>query len=1154
MQFSRLRLTGFKSFVDSTELAIESGMTGVVGPNGCGKSNLVEALRWVMGEASAKKMRGGEMNDVIFGGTASRPARNVAEVSLLLHNTARDAPAQFNDESEIEVSRRIGRDQGSLYRINGREMRARDVQLLFADVATGAHSSALVSQGDISAIVRAKPSERRRLLEEAAGISGLHSRRHEAELKLRGAETNLERLGDVIAAFETQLQGLKRQARQANRYRRLSGHIRVAQATLLHLRWLETTARIADAQARLGAAETTVTGLTRQAAAAATARVNASETLPERRQAEAEAAAAFHRLEVERDGLTEEEARLTARRNELARRTEQIAHDLAREKTLETDAAEAMARLTAERTSLARSKEEEDDAAAAVQAAEALDAAQAALAEVEDEFAAMTESIVGREAERMALVRRQAEAATRYQRLNTKLDELAAEGAELERQGADRQALREAEKISAGARARRDSAREKLDVAETERTACESAERTARDGLQAAETLRDRLRAEEAALASILETGSTPSGPPVFDDVRVDAGFEAALGAAFGDELSASTDENAPIHWVRLADGATPRALAPGVQPLSEVVQAPPALARRLSQIGVVERGEGAKFRRTLQPGQCLVSRDGALWRWDGYTVAAEAPVASATRLRQRNRLIEVRDQLTGAEFTFAAASNDYVPSQSGLANARRAEDGARAAGRIAENDFSEAQELREAELEAGAAARSRLEALADTARRLGDELAEARTQQKEAQAAREDMADLDAARAERDGLRETVTERRAALAEAQAAQSRVLRDLQIRADRLAAVDRESELWQKRAEEAAERLGDLDGRRQASQADLDALAERPAELEARRAGLLEILEAAEARRREAADALAHAEAEANRLDAHSREADQALAGAREERVRVDATLDQAREAQVALAEQIAEKLDVEPDELPAIAEIGEGDEMPAREKAETRVERLLRERDTMGPVNLRAEAEAAETEEQVSTLQSERADLEAAIGRLHQGITSLNREGRERINSAFTEIDGHFQRLFAQLFGGGTARLELVESDDPLEAGLELIATPPGKQTRVLSLLSGGEQALTALTLLFAVFLTNPAPICVLDEADAPLDDANVERFCDLIESIARDTGTRFLVITHNRITMTRVDRLFGVTMSERGVSQLVSVDLGAAEQLRESA
>ena len=1152
MQFSKLRLTGFKSFVDSTELMIEPGMTGVVGPNGCGKSNLVEALRWVMGEASAKKMRGGEMNDVIFGGTANRPARNVAEVSLLLHNTARDAPAQFNDETEIEVSRRIERDQGSLYRINGREMRARDVQLLFADVATGAHSSALVSQGDISAIVRARPAERRRLLEEAAGISGLHSRRHEAELKLRGAESNLERLDDVIAAFEAQLQGLKRQARQANRYRRLSGHIRVAQAMLLHLRWRDTTARIVAAQSRLGAAESTVAELTRQAATAATARAAAGEVLPERRQAEAEAAAAFHRLEIERDGLAEEEARLIARRDELARRIEQIAHDVAREKTLESDAAQAMARLAAERTSLARS--EEDDAAAADQAGKALDTAQAALAEVEDRFAAMTESIAGREAERAALARRQAEAAARYQRLNAELVDIATESAELERQGADRQALREAEKILADSRARRDAARETLEAAEAERAACESTERTARDGLQAAETLRDRLRAEEAALASILESGATPSGPPVFDEIRVDAGFEAALGAAFGDELSASTDESAPIHWVRLADDASPPPLPVGVRPLSDVVQAPAALARRLSQIGVVEPAEGATLRRALQPGQCLVSRDGALWRWDGYTVAAEAPVASATRLRQRNRLIEVREQLTGAEAEFAAAGNDYAPLQSRLATARRAEDEARTASRVGESDFSQAQERREAELEAGATARSRIEALADTARRLGDELAEAGKQQQEAEAAREEMADLDAARTERDDLRETVTERRRTLADAQAAQSRVLRELQIRADRLAAADREIELWQKRREEAAERLNDLDARHQASQADLDALAERPAELEARRAGLLETLEAAEARRREAADALARAEAEAARLDAHSRDADQALASAREERVRVDATLDQAREAQAALTEQIAEKLDAEPDELPAIAEIGESDELPAREKAETRVERLLRERDTMGPVNLRAEAEAAETEEQIGTLQSERADLEAAIGRLHQGIASLNREGRERINSAFTEIDGHFRRLFAQLFGGGTARLELVESDDPLEAGLELIATPPGKQTRILSLLSGGEQALTALTLLFAVFLTNPAPICVLDEADAPLDDANVERFCDLIEGIARDTGTRFLVITHNRITMTRVDRLFGVTMAERGVSQLVSVDLDAAEQLRESA
>ena len=1152
MEFSKLRLTGFKSFVEPAELLIERGMTGIVGPNGCGKSNLVEALRWVMGESSAKQMRGGAMDDVIFSGAADRPARNVAEVILTLDNAERDAPSLFNDFSELEVARRIEREQGSAYRINGRETRARDVQLLFADVATGAHSSGLVSQGEISAIIRSKPAERRRLLEEAAGISGLHSRRHEAELKLRGAETNLERLDDVIAAFEAQLQGLKRQARQANRYRRLSGHIRKAQAMLFHLRWIDMESRIADTTGRLEDANHEVAELTREAAAAATARGQADDALPTLRQAEAEAAAAFHRLEVERDGLAAQEARLARVKQDLETRIQQLDRDLQREQSLQHDATEAAARLGSERMTLARS--EEDKVAAEAEAGAAADSAAAALAKVEEDLARLTERIAVQEAERHGLERRLSETAVRRKRIEAEREELSAERVKIEARAGDGGALGEAVDAYGAAKIQRDEAREALDAAQGAHTHAEQAERAARDRLQAAETKRDRLRAEEAALASLLESGGAPSGPPVFDDVVIEAGYEAALGAAFGDELSASIDETAPVHWARVSGEKALGPLPKGTVPLSEFVRAPAALERRLSQIGVVEAVKGPRLRKSLQPGQCLVSQDGALWRWDGYTVAAEAPVAAATRLRQRNRLIEVRRKLKPAEAAMRKAETTYSPAQQALEQGRHAESVARDRFRETDSALTAAQEARDAELEKNAADRSRLEALADAARRLEAEQDESAAGETEAGAAIAALPDLDKARREQAGLRETVAERRKMLADCQAAHSRILRELQIRVDRLAAIECEVSLWSGRAEDATRRLTDLAERRNAAQAEVEALAEQPAAIEERRQALLSGIGEAEARRKEAADALASAEGEANRLDARARDADHALAESREARVRIESALEQARQAQSTLVEQIAEKVEGEPVDLLEIAEIGESDSLPDFEKAENRVERLLRERDNMGPVNLRAETEAAELDGKIAALQGERADLDAAIARLHQGIANLNREGRERVATAFTQIDGHFRRLFAQLFGGGSARLALVESDDPLEAGLELIATPPGKQTRVLSLLSGGEQALTALTLLFAVFLTNPAPICVLDEADAPLDDANVERFCDLIESIARDTGTRFLVITHNRITMARVDRLYGVTMAERGVSQLVSVDLGAAEQLQESA
>ncbi|MGH6959732.1 MAG: AAA family ATPase, partial [Dongiaceae bacterium] len=319
VQFTKLRLSGFKSFVDSTELLIESGLTGIVGPNGCGKSNLVEALRWAMGETSAKSMRGGEMDDVIFGGSTTRPARNIAEVVLMLDNQGRRVPALFNDNDELEISRRIERGSGSTYRVNGSEVRARDVQLLFADAATGAHSTALVSQGRVGAIINAKPVDRRALLEEAAGITGLHSRRHEAELRLRAAEANLSRLDDVIVTLEGQLQALKKQARQAARYRNLNDHIRRVEATLLHLLWREATARLAAAETALGEAEGNVAELTGKAAHAASRQGTIAAELPALRHHEAAAAAELQRLNLARDGLDQEEARVAAAQAEAAR-------------------------------------------------------------------------------------------------------------------------------------------------------------------------------------------------------------------------------------------------------------------------------------------------------------------------------------------------------------------------------------------------------------------------------------------------------------------------------------------------------------------------------------------------------------------------------------------------------------------------------------------------------------------------------------------------------------------------------------------------------------------------------------------------------------------------------------------------------------------
>jgi chromosome segregation protein len=1150
VQFTKLRVSGFKSFVDPTELLIYPGLTGIVGPNGCGKSNLVEALRWAMGETSAKSMRGGEMEDVIFGGSTTRPARNVAEVVLSLDNQDRKVPAHFNDHDELEISRRIERGSGSSYSVNGHDVRARDVQLLFADSATGAHSTALVSQGRVGALINAKPTDRRALLEEAAGITGLHSRRHEAELRLRAAEANLARLDDVIVTLESQLQALKKQARQATRYRNLNDHIRRVESTLLHLLWREATARIAAARDSLAAAEAQVTELTGEAAAAATRQASVAADLPPLRQAEAEAAAEVQRLNHARDGLDQEEARVAAAQAEAARRLAQTESDLSYEKDIADDARAADARLSAERDSLSAeaAAEVEQIAAATTAVAEA----QAAVDAREAELAAVTQQIAAGEAQEAAVRRRLAELDGRIARLLQRAKDIAAERSRLQAEIADDSAL-------AGARdglATEQSAFERLQAdgagVEQARVAAAEAEATARGLLQEAQAVHTRIAAEEKALVALLTANQTDLWPPLVNALTVTPGYEAALGAALGEDLTASADAGAPMHWEMLPPYENAASLPAGAEPLANFVRGPEVLTRRLTQIGVIAgEVEGRTLAGQLAQGQRLVSRDGAMWRWDGFSVTAGAATTAETRLRQRTRLEELRQELTGLQAALIGAEATH-------GEARRVADAAATREREWRDAFQSAlrsvetvRAALDAAVHRASAATARAAALDEAASATGADVAETESELALARADEAALPDLAAVRDQAGALRGGLAELRGMLIERRGAHDRLQREAQARAHRIATIGDERRLWTQRVAAAERQLEMLGERRAAVSAEIEGLSRRPAEIAEQRQKLMELIEAANAKRRHAADQLAAAETQLAAAVLELKSAETRLAEARENRVRAEAAVAQADEHGNDVVQRIRERLECTPEDTAELAELKPGEELPQRDTVETRLQRLLRERDNMGPVNLRAEAEAAELEQQIAGLQTERSDLVNAIARLRSGISSLNREGRERLLAAFELVNTRFGTLFTRLFGGGHAHLKLTEAEDPLEAGLEIMASPPGKRLQVMSLLSGGEQALTALSLLFAVFLTNPAPICVLDEVDAPLDDANVDRFCTLVEELAHSTATRFLVITHHRMTMARMDRLYGVTMAERGVSQLVSVDLQRAAQMR---
>jgi len=1149
VQFNKLRLSGFKSFVETTELSIEPGMTGVVGPNGCGKSNLVEALRWAMGETSPKQMRGSEMEDVIFGGTAQRPARNIAEVTLKLDNRKRTAPSAFNDSDDLEVVRRIERGMGSAYRINGHDVRARDVQTMFADAATGARSTALVSQGRIGAIINSKPTDRRHLIDEAAGITGLYARRHEAELRLRAAETNLTRVQDVLQTLDEQLKQLKKQARQASRYRNLSDHIRRAEAQFLALKLAAGEREREEAAERLRAAEAAVADLTRLAGIAATAQADAASSLPELRQNEASAAAKLQRLNVAAEALDAEERRVAAAQDEGRTRLTQIEADTSRESDRLGDAQAALADLEQEQALATQAQSLE--AGQREEAQNALNAARADVVAAEAALEELTGRIARDAAMQAAVLREIEELGERLQRLGDRHRNVDAQKVTVEAEIAAMPVLADAEAAVTHATQTLEEAQAAAAQADTDRSQAEQCAALAQGRVQDAATLLAKLRAEAGALSELLAANGGDLWPKLIDAISVTPGYELALGAALGEDLQASGDSGAPVFWRELPATYESGALPGEAIPLSRFVQGPPELDRRLSRIGIVaDHATGHGLQPYLAPGQILVGKDGAVWRWDGFTVKAGAQSAAATRLAQRNRLNDLRGEVDIAEAEWAEIERQYNAIRDSLQQSQARAQAARQAMREAEQSLSDKRQSHARLQQQANAAANRLQALLEQIGRLNQESGEAQARLEEREAERAQFVDLDALRTQAGEDRQRAGELRALQVERQSANERLLREIAARAQRLQQIGVERNNWQSRADQSAKQIGELDQRKQTVEAQLAELDAKPALIAEQREKLLTSIGEAEVERSAAADTLARAEARLADADKALKQVESELSQAREMRVRREAQVEQAQEHHVAVVERIRERLRCEPEQVLEVAGVDSLEGLPDIEKAEHRVERLVHERETMGAVNLRAEEEAGEMEQQIGAMTAERDDLVEAIARLRQGIAGLNREGRERFVAAFEQVDRHFQELFTKLFGGGKAQLKLTESEDPLEAGLEIMASPPGKKLQVMSLLSGGEQALTALALLFAVFMTNPAPICVLDEVDAPLDDANVERFCNLVQDIAEKAETRFLIITHHRVTMAKMHRLFGVTMTERGVSQLVSVDLQEADRI----
>ncbi len=1146
VQFTKLRLHGFKSFVDPTVMEIGSGMTGIVGPNGCGKSNLVEALRWVMGETSAKRMRGSGMEDVIFAGTKKRPARNTADVTLFLDNSDRTAPAELNNSDELEIIRHIEREHGSTYRVNGKTVRARDVQILFADSSIGAHSPAMVSQGRVSDLISAKPTQRRLVLEEAAGISGLHARRHEAEIKLRAAESNLTRAEDIIGTMDIQMQGLKKQSRQASRYRNLSDHIKKAEALVLYLQWQQTDTAVGQAKLAFENSNNAVRDYTIDVTKLTADYTNKSSNLPYLRKTESEAAATLQHLKLNHNMLEKEAQQLNETLDQNNKFLLQVDSDISHEKDGITETQERIKQLNIELESIKPSTEGAETTELEKLTKE-LETIQTNLEKIENNCSSLTEALDARKIKKQNIIQSLENVQAQSAKLSVRLAHLQHEKIELESNLPDNSEEQELLKKISSKELKISTLKENIDALDKDKLDAEVQVEKAFNILQEKQNDHAKLTTEINTLNQIVEARNRANNAePIINNISVHNGMEKALAVALGEDAEITEDTDAPIYWTILTELKKQPSLPDGIRPLSEFVTAPKALSRRLALIGVVDTDVEAKnLVETLEAGQCLVTIEGSAWRWDGLVITANAPSASAIHLEQKNRLLTCQSDLPEKDKALNTAQISLSKLRDSRNDISENITTLRSSLRDLENELHRTQQEHSHIAGQNTNAKTRILALDDNIADTENELKLAKNSE---QATEKELALIpndDTEQQELKKLEELLLEKKQVISEKQSQYDRLLGAEDMRKQRILAIEADIESWTERQLKLTEQLDSLMERKEQTLTQKEQLTSRPTKINAELQSLLTQIVEAEKKRNDSADALAKTEKIEQELQQQLKTVELKLADAREARAHAQATVSTAQQTQEMILQQVNEKFSCGINDMLLDVGIDKNEEnLPELSSMQTKLERLLHERESMGPVNLRADIETQELIEQIELITTEKDDLISAIGKLRQGISKLNKEARERLLEAFDVVNKHFGELFTRLFDGGSAYLELTNTEDPLEAGLEIYAQPPGKKMQVLSLFSGGEQTLTSIALIFAMFLTNPAPICVLDEIDAPLDDSNVDRVCTLLEQISKETSTRFIVISHHRMTMARMDRLYGVTMSEQGISQLVSVDL----------
>ena len=864
LSLDKLSIKGFKSFVEPTEFEIKSGLTGIVGPNGCGKSNIVEAIRFGLGEVSAKQLRGKEIDDLIFNGTDNRPSWNLAEVGLFVNIDGTDLENKFESKS-LEIARKIWRGEGTNSYINGKEVRLKDIQLLFADASTSARSTSIVSQGRIGAITQAKPEDRKMVLEEAAGILGLQSRRHDSELRLKAATNNLLRVEDVIQTYEEQLAILKKQSKEAERFRSISTLIKNAEASVFYVKRNQIQATLQNLEDEKNKIKIKLADYQGDVSSQDQAFEDLKVKIPPMREKSYSLNSELDRLNMTVENLKQEELRFEEHKTNLEHRVKQLQKDLEVENKQNNDTKSKIQEITDEINDLSST-----------------------------DFDSNPEKTIGK----------------------------------------------------------------------TDRS--------------------------------------------LLNNISFEKEYENSVAAIFGKELLASLDKDEVFYWSENIDQEISASFDFPCKVASKIIKAPNRITNKLNNVAIIEdSSKGNEFHKHLKPGQAIVDKEGNLWRWDGLFV-----------------------------------SSSYESNISSILS-----------------------ELKE--------------------KRLND-------------------------------LKKQIKE-----------------------------------WERISEITVQKINDLNERIKTATEELDISQNNPGDIDSKRQFLLNKIKELEEEKKLFDNELQEKENLLDQLSKELRNKEQNFSVVKEDLIRKESEISNFNNNLQQLANSCREKINV--DLLNLENEIEKLKKDEDLETAEKRVMRLVTERERIGAVNLLAEDEYTKLREKVNDTIKDKNEIQESIEKLHDAINKINKEGVLRLRDAFQIVNENFERLFTKLFGGGKAHLKLIQDDeDPLNSGLEIFASPPGKKMQNITLLSGGEQALTAISLLFAVFIANPSPFCILDEVDAPLDDNNVDRFCSMVEEISEKVQTKFIIITHNRMTMSRVDRLYGVTMPEEGVSQIVSVELEEAVKYAE--